>query len=329
MPSLDALDRALLDGWQRDLPLSPRPFLHMGETLGIGEGEVIARLVRLRAAGAMSRVGATCRPNTAGASTLAAIAVPEERIEAVASVVGAEPGVNHSYLREHERNLWFVATGPDRGHVGRTLARIGRRTGLEVLDLPLVRAFNVDLGFPLFRGGRSPPPRPAGDPPTPQPGDGALLQALTEGLPLERNPWAALARQLGRGEADLIARIGALLAGGVIARLGVIVRHRALGWRSNAMVVWSLPPDEAGPAGLRLVAQPGITLCYQRRPVPGAWPYTLYAMIHGRSRAETLATLAAAGAATGLDAVPHEVLFSTRCFKQKGAMVFAPGESAA
>src|SRR5690606_38900918 len=120
------------------------------------EAEVIARLEALRARGMVSRVGATVRPNTAGASTLAAMAVPDMLVEEVAAAVGAEPGVNHSYLREDDWNLWFVATAPDRAELDATLARIARRTGLRVLDLRLVRPFNIDLGFRLGAGGRAP-----------------------------------------------------------------------------------------------------------------------------------------------------------------------------
>ena len=151
------IDRKLMDGWQRDLPLVPRPFAVIARALGLREDEVISRLKRLREAGKVSRVGGTCRPNTAGASTLAAVAAPDGRIEDVAAAIGGLDGVNHSYLRENAWNIWFVATGPDRAHVDATLEAVRRRTGLEVLDLPLVRPFNVDLGFRL--DGAAPAPR--------------------------------------------------------------------------------------------------------------------------------------------------------------------------
>ncbi len=61
--------------------------------------EVLARLRALLAIGMITRVGATVRPNTVGVSTLAAMAVPDHRIEEVATIVGEERGVNHSYLR--------------------------------------------------------------------------------------------------------------------------------------------------------------------------------------------------------------------------------------
>ncbi|MGB2894262.1 MAG: Lrp/AsnC family transcriptional regulator, partial [Albidovulum sp.] len=68
---------------------------------------------------------------------------------------------------------------------------------------------------------------------------------------------------------------------------------------------------------------PGITLCYQRRTVPGVWDYPLYSMIHARSRAEALAILDAAAALPELAGVPHRTLFSARCFKQTGALLAA------
>jgi len=321
---LDPLDRALLDGWQRDFPLVPRPFDAIAGALGIEGAEVIDRLARLSAQGMITRVGATLRPNTAGASTLAAIAAPEDRLEAVAAAIGAEPGVNHSYLREHAWNLWFVVTGPDRAHVDATLARIAAATGLEALDLPLLCPYTLDLGFPLD-GRAAPAPRPA---PVVEgalaPGDRAVMQALTEGLALVPRPFAALGATLGRGEAEIIGRISRLAAAGLFGRIGVIVRHRALGWTSNAMVVWQAEPALIDRAGPRLAAAPGITLCYHRRPVPGVWPYTLYAMIHARSRPEAMETLTRTQATAGLDGLPRQVLFSLRCFKQRGALVADP-----
>jgi DNA-binding Lrp family transcriptional regulator len=287
---------------------------------------VIARLGRLTAAGAVARVGATLRPNIAGASTLAAIAVPDERIEEVAATVGAEEGVNHSYLRENAWNLWFVVTGPDRAHVAATLARLRRRTGLAVLDLPLVRPFNVDLGFALEGLSLPPPPRDP-DPAALQPTDRPILQALSDGLALVPRPYRALGLALGRGEPEVLVRIRALVAAGLIGRLGVIVRHRALGWTANAMVVWQAAEAAIPAAGQALVTVPGVTLCYQRRPSI-AWPYTLYCMIHARTRAGALAVLDRAETAAGLAGLPRAVLFSVRCFKQRGALVLPKGAAA-
>ncbi|WP_413874894.1 AsnC family transcriptional regulator [Albidovulum sp.] len=320
---LDPIDRRLLDEFQRDLPLVPRPFAAIGAALGVAEDEVIVRLDRLRARAMIARVGATVRPNTAGASTLAAMAVPEARLEEIAAIVGAEPGVNHSYLREADWNLWFVATAPDGEALDGSLARIGKATGLGVLDLRLVRPFNIDLGFRLAGTVVAMPvPRPL-SPAVLSEADRPILQALTTGLPLVPRPFAALADALGQDEATVIARVAALSAAGFLTRVGIIVRHRAVGWNANAMVVWSLPEARIREAGEALARQPGVTLCYQRRTVPGVWDYPLYSMIHARSRTEALATLADAARLPELAGATHRALFSTRCFKQTGALLKA------
>lgn len=325
----DPIDQALLDDWQRDFPIVPRPFDRIGEALGIPAGAVIARLDKFCATGRVTRVGATCAPNAVSASTLAAIAAPDDRIEEVARIIGQFPGVNHSYLRENDWNLWFVVTGPDRAHVDATLRGIEAASGLHVLDLRLVRPFNVDLGFAL-RGEKPLPLRPGPvDASVFQDSDRPILQALTNGLPLTERPFADLAHKLALTEDHLIDRIKALSAARIISRLGVIVRHRALGWRANAMVVWDMDHDAITHAGPLLAAQPGITLCYERTPVPGIWPYRLYSMIHARSRVEALAVLDRICTLPDFADIAHVPLFSVRCFKQMGALVAAPEKDVA
>ena len=147
-PTIDA-GRRLIDAYQRGLPLVPRPYAAMAEALGLAEEEVISVLRELTRSGALSRVGAVLSPNRFGASTLAAMAVPPERLEEVAALVSAYPEVNHNYEREHRLNLWFVVVASDRERVGAVLREINERSGLAVLDLPLLQAFHIDLGFPL------------------------------------------------------------------------------------------------------------------------------------------------------------------------------------
>lgn len=313
-------DRHLLDDWQRDFPVTERPFAVLAEALGLGEDEVIARLSAMQGAGRISRLGATIAPNTVSASTLAAVAAPPDQLEDVAAVIGAQPGVNHNYQREDTWNLWFVATGPDRAHVDATLARISEKTGLQVLDLRLMRPFNVDLGFKMS-GPRSLNPPRAVDRSVLQDGDRDLLQVLAAGMPLTPRPYHDIGMQLGCSGACVTERINVLQAAGVISRLGVIVRHRALGWSSNAMVVWDIPEAQIETAGSALATLEGVTLAYERRPVPEVWPYRLYNMVHARSRSAAEEVISAARALPELEGLRSKVLFSTRCFKQTGALI--------
>lgn len=147
---MDAIDRRLLDEFQRDFPLDSRPYAVLGDRLGIDEAAVRRRLERLMAGGSVSRVGAVFKPHAVGASTLAALAVPPADLERVAALISAMPEVNHNYQREHDYNLWFVICAGDERAVRRSLREIHRLTGLEPLDLPLLEDFHIDLGFPLW-----------------------------------------------------------------------------------------------------------------------------------------------------------------------------------
>lgn len=150
--ALSELQRHLLNDFQRDFPLSPTPFQELAESLGVGEAEVLENLRSLSDSRIVSRVGPVFAPRRIGASTLAALAVPDERLEQVAEWVSGLPEVNHNYEREHRYNLWFVLTAPDQERLDAVLAEVERHTGLAVLSLPLLEDFHIDLGFPLDFG---------------------------------------------------------------------------------------------------------------------------------------------------------------------------------
>jgi DNA-binding Lrp family transcriptional regulator len=168
-------------------------------------------------------------------------------------------------------------------------------------------------------------------PPTPplDARDRALLAALQLGLPLTPRPFAALAAALGTDEAEVLARLTALKARGILARFGVVVRHHEVGYGANAMVVWDVPDSEVDGLGRCLAGFDFITLCYQRPRRLPAWRYNLYCMIHGRTRDEVLANLDWLVTRCGLQSLPREVLFSRRRFKQRGAQYFENPTNAA
>jgi DNA-binding Lrp family transcriptional regulator len=149
--------------------------------------------------------------------------------------------------------------------------------------------------------------------------DRELIAAIQQGLPLVSRPYATVGTQLGLNEAEVITRLAELQDAGMIKRMGVVVRHRALGYRANAMVVWDVPDNELERVGRLLADETCVTLCYQRpRRLPD-WPYNLFCMIHGRERDIVLRRLAQIIEFHGLQAIAHSVLFSSRSFKQRGA----------
>lgn len=309
----DADSFRLLNAWQRDFPLVARPFAEVARSSGLEEDEAIARFEQLRSRGLIDRIAPVFRPNTVGASTLAAMAVPPGRMEDVAALVSAHAGVNHNYERENHVNLWFVATAPSEAALQWTLSCIEHETGLPVLRLPLLEEFHIDLGFDLedhsVPRAQVRASAPLGET------ERRLAARLAAGLPFVRRPYAAF----GMPEAELIATLQRWLEAGVVRRIGAIVRHRHLGYEANAMVVWDVPDAEAGDAGRRLAADPAVTLCYRRgRALPG-WPYNLYCMVHGRERFKVTQTIERLCAQHGLERYPRHVLFSKRCFSQRAA----------
>ena len=292
----------------------------MGQAEGATEIEVIETFRQLQDIGAISRIGGVWAPGAGGAALLCAMAVPPERLQDVAARVSAHPGVNHNYEREHALNLWFVITGSGAEPLDQALAAIEAETALPVIRLKMVRPYRIDLGFDLHR------PASAGHaiqhrPPRVDATDHGLAALVEAGLPLVPEPFADWARALGCGHAEVQARIQAWLDAGTLRRLGLVVRHHEVGFSANAMTVFDAPDDVVDALGARLAVQPGITLCYRRERAAG-WRYNLYCMVHGRSRDATLALVHGAIACAGLGALPREVLFSRRRFKQTGARYF-------
>ena len=324
------LEFKLLNCFQRGFPLLAHPFAALAKQLETTEASVIDHLQCLQERGLISRVGAVFRPNAIGASALAALAVPVDRLEDVASYISAIPEVNHNYEREHRFNLWFVVTASSAARLRAVLRDIEDVSQCgETLVLPLQEDYHIDLGFDLlarsdqkFSFATAPSSKTGLFPTAPfilSAAEQTLVAALQNGLPLIPRPFASL----GLPEHESIAMIARWLDDGVIKRLGVVVRHHELGYRANAMAVWDVPDSVVSEIGQAIAATGQVTLCYRRpRQLPN-WPYNLFCMIHGKDRTEVAARIGALAEICKLDPYPHAILFSRTRFKQCGAR-YAP-----
>lgn len=143
---MDEIDRAIVNRLQGGFPISDRPFAEVGAALGLEEGELIARIDRLLAAGTLTRFGPLFQIERAGgAFTLAAMAVPPEQLDRVAGIVNAFPEVAHNYERDHAFNLWFVLATASPEAIERTLSAIAAATGYPVYNFPKQREYFVEL----------------------------------------------------------------------------------------------------------------------------------------------------------------------------------------
>ena len=327
---MEDLTEKLLNDFQRNFPLNPMPFKQIAIALNTSTEVVIEKLKELQARGAVSRVGPVFSPNTVGVSTLAAMAVPGNQLEQVAEQVNTYQQVNHNYEREHTFNLWFVATAENQDSLQHTLDSIEKQTGYKVLSLPLLKEYHIDLGFRMDLNDRkdidkveascsnSIPEVLTAEAQLASAED--LIEIIQSGLPLVARPYQEIAERLGWSEQLVIEKLKTMVEGGIIKRLGVVVRHHELGYRSNAMVVWNVADDQVDQIGQQLGMQDCVTLCYQRPRMLPEWPYNLFCMVHGRNREEVLECIETMTAGLSLGNTPHTVLFSGRRFKQRGAI---------
>jgi DNA-binding Lrp family transcriptional regulator len=151
--------------------------------------------------------------------------------------------------------------------------------------------------------------------------DRRLIQATQAGLPLVERPYHVLAVELGIAPEELIGRLHRMLETGIIRRIGAVPNHYVLGYRANGMSVWDVPDEDVAAIGRRVGALDFVSHAYHRPRHPPIWPYNLFAMVHGRSRAEVEDKVAAIAALIGPADRSHTVFYSTRILKKTGLRI--------
>lgn len=156
--------------------------------------------------------------------------------------------------------------------------------------------------------------------------DRAIILATQDGLPLVERPYDAVAEQVGVPAAEVRARLAAMLASGVIRRVGVVPNHYALGYRWNGMTVWQVDDGDVAAAGAALCALGFVSHCYERPRLLPDWPYNLFAMIHARRQDDAEILVARMIRALGPMNRGHRVLYSTRILKKTGLRLKGGGD---
>ncbi len=151
--------------------------------------------------------------------------------------------------------------------------------------------------------------------------DRAIIAATQAGLPLVPDPWAEIARQTGMSRQEVLDRMRSMSERGVIRRIGLVPNHYRLGWTANGMSVWDIPDEMVDELGQKVGDLPFVTHCYLRpRRLPD-WPYNLFAMVHGRSRAEVEGKVGRIAMILSPHFRAFDVLYSTRILKKAGLRI--------
>jgi DNA-binding Lrp family transcriptional regulator len=151
--------------------------------------------------------------------------------------------------------------------------------------------------------------------------DRQIIVATQSGLPRVPRPYHAVAAQLGVAAEEVMRRMQRMLETGIIRRIGAVPNHYALGYQANGMSVWDVPDERVRELGTKIGALDCVSHCYHRPRHLPAWPYNLFAMVHGRDRDEVEAKVRTIADLLGTADRGHTVLYSTRILKKTGLRI--------
>ena len=330
---VDTVDRELLQWLQDEFPVERRPWKAGAKKLGIPEQEVLALFQRLSAEEIIRNLQSfvNIKKLRPGRSTLVAMMVPEDDIERIVALINEYPWVTHNYRRDHAYNIWFTITERDEQALRRTFEELKRRTGVPdsaILDLRTTRVFKVDVRFQLTgtgSGTAASRKETFPDHPPMDEIDHTLLRITQEGIPLVREPFQAIARELGIHQDEAIQRLDDLYRSGIIKRIGVSINQRKLGIVANALVAWKIPCASLEIMGTRLSSFPEVTHCYERSTVPGTWEYNVFTVLHGYDHRTVEELAKRLSDAIGIR--DYVILFSTKQYKRTSMIHQVPREN--
>jgi len=321
---LTEADRQVLDHLQREIPLTQRPFRDIAATLNMTEESLLHRVRALSGPppAPIRQISAIFDSKALGyESCLVAAKIDPARLHEAAELINPHPGVSHNYQREHAYNLWFTLAVPPDSQLGleRTVALLRHLTGAEQMRLmPSVKLYKIGVKFDLGVGS---PAAPATGLPHRQvrasyvvtDTDKCIIRVLQQHLPIARHPFDDLAEEAGVTVAELLAAATRYHDAGVMRRFSAVLRHREIGVSANAMGVWVVPPDQRDALGELAAQSPAVSHCYQRPTYPD-WPYSIFTMVHGRTRVDCEAALASISLASGVK--EYSSLYSVEEYKK-------------
>ena len=154
--------------------------------------------------------------------------------------------------------------------------------------------------------------------------DRSLIRATQAGLPLVSRPYEAIGAALGISGEQVRERLQTMLDAGLIRRIGAVPNHYRLGFTANGMSVWDVDDALVDELGERIGDLPGVSHCYRRPRRLPAWPYNLFAMLHGRTRAEVEQQAVQLQHLLGNACHGHDILYSTAILKKTGLRLNTP-----
>jgi DNA-binding Lrp family transcriptional regulator len=345
---MDAIDRKLLDAVQAGIPLVERPYRALGESVGLTEGDVLGRVTRLKAESLIRNIGAIFDTSRLGyRSSLVGFRLRDEYVDEAAALINAHPGVSHNYLRSYvfsddyrpdsycPYNVWFTLAVAPESRLGleASVAVLARDTGADPVRLfPALRVFKIGVrlemnteaeGARKEKGNFFTSNGAAGHDLNPD--ERQIVRFLQNDLSLVEEPFREVARQSGLDVGAILTGARELLQRNIMRRFAAILNHRKAGYAGNVMVAWSVPEENIETIGHQMAQFRAVSHCYQRPAYP-EWPFTLFTMVHRKSREECEETATAISRETGI--ADYAMLWTVREFKKVRLKYFTEDHAA-
>ena len=342
---MDMIDRKLLNLIQGPFPMVEQPYRDLADQLETIEEDVLGRLTELKRQNVLRQISAIFDTRRLGyKTTLVAMAYEPEMLHRAAMEINRHPGVSHNYAREGSYyNLWFTLAVPPEHDLEATANHMGRKTGaLESRIMPTIRFFKIGVNFDMgnqrgssynyspdgfdpaggsARGSNTEAADSWNKPQTVSEWEKEAIRQMQEDLPLVSQPFDPIAERLGITTAELFELAVNFQERRIMRRYSAVLHHRRSGFRSNAMIVWKVPPERSEEVGMIMAGHKAVTHCYERPTFPD-WPYTHFTMVHATTPEGCEEYSQEIAEATGIS--DRLALYSTREYKKTRVRYFVP-----
>lgn len=143
--------------------------------------------------------------------------------------------------------------------------------------------------------------------------DKEIVYRLSGDMELKSDFFGSIAKELGIEVADLLERLNRMKGDGVLKRIAPILKHRNTEYRYNGMAVFKVADERVEAVVNQLKRSKNVSHIYERATHKN-WPYNVYGMTHGKSKAEVESIVDEVVRTCGLD--EFKVVYSVEEFKK-------------
>lgn len=309
---------------QKEFPITQRPFKELAQILNSDEERVLKLYEELKNEKIIRQTSAIFDTKSLGyKSSLVAFRVND--INSAANFINTHPGVSHNYERDNIFNLWFTIAVEPNSKLGleETVKLIANKTkAIDYIILPTKKMFKIKVQLDLTgkRAKKEELKHHKKTKITLDDFDIELIKLLQKDIKPNYEPFSEIIDSLNIDYNTLQERVTRFKKAGVMRRFASILYHKKAGFNANAMVVWSIDETQEEELAKKAASFSAVSHCYLRPTYPN-WPYSLFTMIHGKSKEEVQEVVKQIE--KEIKPFYHNYLYSTKEFKKQRIEYFS------